>query len=240
MNQYTLIAAKRSHAEQILDVLVNAFYDDPYYSFVFDKQRGGYDKRLRWFFNRPLQLALAGEGYIYVTPDVRGVTIWMKPGFDLGLSQLLRMGLPAAPFKLGVGPVSRFLRFQRYLDQGIAQHVPEQHWYLLLLAVDPSHQRQGIGGQLLDHALWHPDNDELPTYLETFSEGNLGLYQQHGFAVVHEGRPQTDWPQVWQLVRPGIEKDHEAEAKAAKAEAQAAKEESKTIGKPDGASAAQN
>lgn len=62
-------------------------------------------------------------------------------------------------------------------------HPRTRHWYVALLAVHPSAQRQGIGKQLLSQALSKATNDRLPVYLETTTEANVSYYSRFGFQV---------------------------------------------------------
>src|SRR6202022_1505430 len=46
-------------------------------------------------------------------------------------------------------------------------HFGEPHMYLWQLAVDPAHQRSGVGRALLSPVIADADDAELPIYLET-------------------------------------------------------------------------
>lgn len=75
------------------------------------------------------------------------------------------------------------------------------HMYIAVLAVDPSAQRSGIGGQLLRSALAEADAAHVPSHLETAREANLAYYARFGFAV--QGRvSEGGAPPVWVMTRP--------------------------------------
>jgi GNAT superfamily N-acetyltransferase len=57
------------------------------------------------------------------------------------------------------------------------------HVYLRLLATDPAHHRRGAGAMLLAWGLAEADRLQLPSYLETTSDG-MPLYERHGFREV--------------------------------------------------------
>ena len=54
------------------------------------------------------------------------------------------------------------------------------HWYLDLLATDPSFQKRGIGGQLVDEAQAMANRDNVPLVLHA-SEAARSLYLRKGF-----------------------------------------------------------
>lgn len=86
-------------------------------------------------------------------------------------------------------------------DAALHRAVPEPHWYLDVIAVDPSRQGRGIGSGLLRAVNARADADRAPVVLLTFQLRNLGLYERHGYAVVCQGMAPTGGPQWWGLRR---------------------------------------
>ena len=71
----------------------------------------------------------------------------------------------------------------------LATHHPEQpHWFLPVIAVDPTAQGRGIGSDLMNHALAKCDETGAHAYLESSNPRNIPLYERHGFRVVGEVR----------------------------------------------------
>src|SRR5262249_59575542 len=66
-------------------------------------------------------------------------------------------------------------------------HLPEPHWYLATLGVEPGFQGGGRGSALLECWLEAVAADALPAWLETDREANLGFYRRGGFEVALEG-----------------------------------------------------
>jgi len=91
-------------------------------------------------------------------------------------------------------------RWRQVFDALDAEHPRDAHWYLALLGVASSRQRQGLGGALLDAWLARVDADGLPAWLETDRAVNLGFYGARGFAVRRELRVLG--VPVWCLARP--------------------------------------
>ena len=80
--------------------------------------------------------------------------------------------------------------------------MPEPHWYLAGIGVDPPCQQRGIGSALLDPGLTAADAAGLPCALLTNAERNLSFYRHRGFEVVLEGRTPDDGPRAWMMRRP--------------------------------------
>jgi GNAT superfamily N-acetyltransferase len=78
----------------------------------------------------------------------------------------------------GPGPVVRGLRVSAIQDRG---HPADEHVFLWFLAVDPRHQRQGIGRTLLGRVF---EEAEAPVYLDTSNPANLPYYASFGFEEI--------------------------------------------------------
>jgi GNAT superfamily N-acetyltransferase len=80
------------------------------------------------------------------------------------------------------------------------RHPHEPHWYLALLATDPTAQGLGLGTALLAPVLARCDDEGVLAYTETQKFENVAWYGRAGFTVAEEvGLPGT--PTVWCLRR---------------------------------------
>ena len=84
-------------------------------------------------------------------------------------------------------------------------HPSEPHWYLALLATDPSVQGQGLGTALLRPVLDRCDAEGIAAYTETQKDDNVSWYRRSGFVAIDEVRLR-DTPTIWRLWR-----EHRAE-----------------------------
>ena len=86
-------------------------------------------------------------------------------------------------------------------DAALHHAVPEPHWYLDVIAVDPVVQGRGIGGALLRAVHAQADTDRTPVVLLTYQPTNLPFYARHGYTVVCEGTSATGQLRWWGLRR---------------------------------------
>jgi ribosomal protein S18 acetylase RimI-like enzyme len=181
------------------DLLARAFHDDPLSAYLFPDETKRLDQ-LRWLYRGSARYAHR-YGETYTTPARDGVALWLPPErpypHQLGM---VRVGLGFAPLKFGLGWLRRSVAAMNALDGAHKRDVASRHWYLFLLGVDPSCQRQGIGGRLIEPVLARAEADGTPVYLDTTNERNVSFYQLHGFEVVTAGRV-PDGPRFWTMTK---------------------------------------
>jgi len=192
-----LPAAERARA---VAVLALAFLDDPIYRTLLpdpsDRRRA---LDALW---KALITTSSRYGRVDTTPDTAGVACWLAPGnADLSLWQMIRTGLalPRAVMQFPTDSRKRFMEMVSATDRIRRERMPQPHWYLWALGVEPARQGQGIGGTLLSTAVQRADTDHLPCYLETETESNVAFYTRRGFEVVHEG--EIVGLRLWSMLR---------------------------------------
>ena len=183
----TATETTRMAKEQIPEsgaALGRAFYDDPLLTYILpnDATRPA---PLRWFMTAAAKYGDA-YGEVYTTAGhVDGNAIWLPPGdVKVTMGRMIKSGMLMAPFKFGLGPFNRFLSVMNYLEHLHERDMPQPHWYLMILGVDPPRQGQGVGGALVQPILARADAEGTPCYLETQKERNVPFYQKHGFEVI--------------------------------------------------------
>ena len=95
----------------------------------------------------------------------------------------------------GPGPIARGLKTGEVQDSG---HPDEPHVYLWFLAVDPAHQRGGVGRALLARVC---EDAEAPVYLDTANPANVPYYASAGFEEIGRGVLPRNTP-MWFMRRP--------------------------------------
>ena len=129
------------------------------------------------------------------------VAIWMPPGRAITVGGMVRCGILAVPFRVGLRPFARFMGANDVMGKFHKRHAPEPHWYLLIVGVDPELQGRGLGRALVKEGLARADEGNHPCYLETSEERNLVFYERQGFVVVGTAPLGKDGPPGWAMRR---------------------------------------
>ena len=183
------------------ELLTEAFLAEPPTTHLFPGQK----RRLqtRYFMRSNCAYALL-FGECYTTTEKQGVALWLLPGKTaMSLGRMYKAGMLAAPFHMGFSAFSRFMAFAAHTDKLHKSAAPMPHYYLFALGVHPSAQGRGVGGLLVRDMLERTDREGFPTYLETQSSRNVGLYRRLGFNVTaEEPFPKLDGLKNWGMLRP--------------------------------------
>jgi ribosomal protein S18 acetylase RimI-like enzyme len=178
-------------------VLARAFQDDPAWGWVLPSAR----RRavlLPWLFRVAFEVT---EADVWTTAGpIVGCARWLSPGrTQVHVGPMLR-ALVATPLRVREA-TSRFLAYGRAVEAMRIAAVPEPHWYLAGIGVDPAQRRRGIGSALLAPGIDASVRDRVPCALLTNTEENLAFYGRHGFEVVQEGRTPDQGPRAWMMRR---------------------------------------
>jgi ribosomal protein S18 acetylase RimI-like enzyme len=179
------------------DVLARAFQDDPAWVWLIpdDERRR---RLLPWLFRVGFDVTAAD---VWTTSGtVRGAARWLPPGRPpMRVGPTLK-ALVTTPLKLG-SAIAPFLAYGRSVEALRAEAMPDPHWYLAGIGVDPSAQRRGVGAALLQPGLAAAARAALPAVLLTNNAANLAFYQRHGFEVVREDNTPKGGPHAWAMVK---------------------------------------
>ncbi|MBI4643747.1 MAG: GNAT family N-acetyltransferase, partial [Deltaproteobacteria bacterium] len=144
-----------------------------------------------------------GEGYgqVYTTPEVAGVAIWFVPGRPSPAAASILGDAVWLPLQVGCRCFWRFFRFVGLADRVHRGIISGDHWHLFILVVDPEHQGQGWGSELLRPVLAQADDLGQACYLETTNPRAVPFYQKHGFNIAHHSVLGPGGPDFWGLLR---------------------------------------
>lgn len=180
-------------------VLSRAFSDDPLWSLLMP------DPQLRsHMFAGAVRMVAAAGGVVETNERFGAAALWMPPGRELGFGAVVRSGL--APARWMVRTPWRNLRRMMALHRQVETHrkrlMPEPHWCLDVLGVDPDHQGRGLGSSLVWAGIERTDNDQAPTYVDTSADRNVGFYERFGFELIEKTYvTDLDLP-FWMMARP--------------------------------------
>jgi ribosomal protein S18 acetylase RimI-like enzyme len=191
-----------SQAAAAGDCLARAFIDDPVWRQVFpDPNRR--PARLADLFRALVRMHLLGERPL-TTPDVAGVALWRHPGSRVRLRDTARsrFAMPRAVAGFSRDERRRLLATLRQFEGRRAALVPQPHWYLESIGVEPARQGEGIGTALVRTVLDEADACGTPAYLETETRANVDFYEGLGFVVVEQHVAEAVGVPVWLMARP--------------------------------------
>ena len=186
-----------------------AFRQEPPFAQLFPDERTRERVLLAWF-----GLGLRGgllAGHLVETTATRdALAMWSPPGLRDSPGRMLLIAPRVLP-QVGallrsatLADLRRALAWASRIEQRHHELLPEPHWALDVLAVDPDRQRLGLGAVLAVHGLGRADRAATPTYVETNTERNVAFYRKLGFEVI-EHAPE-DYPPAaiptWRMVRP--------------------------------------
>jgi ribosomal protein S18 acetylase RimI-like enzyme len=188
---HSIKSVKQSDADRAMATLMLAFVSDPLNRWIFPDP----DQYLRHWM-RPTS-AFSSRAIDHGTADYSdgfaGVAMWLPPGVhpdEDAFVPLLQQSVEEH-------------RHERLFDvfERMSDYEPDEpFWYLLLLGVDPTLHRQGIGSALLEHGLRRCDREHRKAYLVSSNLANNRLYRRHGFEATGTIEVETA-PPMWPMVR---------------------------------------
>lgn len=186
-------------AERAVVTLERAFAGDPMFTWMFPDphQRS---RALRLMNRVPLRYGLR-YGLVTESNDGRAIAIWIPPGRAITVGGMIRCGMLGMPFGVGLRPFAMFMGANDVMGTFHKKYVPEPHWYLMVVGVDPDLQRRGLGSALVKEGLARAEASNGPCYLETSDERNLAFYERHGFVVVGTAPLGKGGPPGWAMRR---------------------------------------
>jgi ribosomal protein S18 acetylase RimI-like enzyme len=196
------LTAKGRDLEDAALVAARAFHDDPFFEYL-DPHAVTRARGLAIFFRATIASAAPKATLTAARrPDGRlvGLCGVVPPGgWPLSVPSQLRQ-LGGAVRAMVVRPPA-LLKGTRYLWSMEAAHPKDRLWYLMLLVVDPSAQRSGIGGRLQQEMLDQADNEGLDCYLETQKTENVAYYRRFGYELTRELKPVAEGPPLYLMRR---------------------------------------
>ena len=173
--------AQAADRAAVVATVVEAFADDPAWSFIFGEEYG----RAAALFTGALFDARVAAGTVWLTDQAESVALWDSP---------VARDSPAGRGHRPSGEMARD-RLRAELSDAVARRLDSYeaavefvrpgraHWYLGILATRPNQQRRGLAAEVLAPTLALADADGVPCCLETSTAANCAYYQRHGFAV---------------------------------------------------------
>lgn len=173
----TIRAATEGDRDSVINTIVLGFSSDPLCRWMWPEAHVYLDAMTR------VTGAFGGNaltvGSALVADESKAAALWLPPGVhpDGDAMESIMAETIKEDMADEVGGV--FEAMDSY-------HPDEDIWYLPLIAADPAHIGQGLGGALMKHAVARADADGVTAYLESSNPQNISLYQRHGFEIMGE------------------------------------------------------
>jgi ribosomal protein S18 acetylase RimI-like enzyme len=194
-----IVSLQRGSIDRAAITLERAFSPDPLFTWVFPDPVTR-PAALERFIRVPLEYGLR-YGRVTTSHEAKAACVWLPPGPGMTMPRMIRSGMLGVPFRTGFGPFLKFMAANEIMDKIHKARVPEPHWYLLIVGVDPELQGQGAGSAIVREGLALADRESKPCYLETSERRNLAFYERLGFVVLEEAVLGKDGPKAWAMRR---------------------------------------
>jgi ribosomal protein S18 acetylase RimI-like enzyme len=196
----TITSLQRGSIDRAAVTLERAFSPDPLFMWVFPDPATR-PAALQRFLRVPLEYGLR-YGRVTISHEAKAACVWLPPGPGVTIPRMIRSGMLGVPFRTGFGPFVKFMTANETMDKIHKARVPEPHWYLMVVGVDPELQGQGAGSAIVREGLALADHGSKPCYLETSEHRNLTFYERLGFVVLEEATLGKGGPKAWAMRRP--------------------------------------
>ncbi|MDD9378821.1 GNAT family N-acetyltransferase [Streptomyces sp. ZAF1911] len=186
-----------SDRDAVARLLDEAFRTDPVSSWVFPdpEHRAAVHGKFLGVF---VDVALA-EGRIDYAVDGSAAALWLRiPAADPE-GEHVEDEIPAK-MRAVADPDNERCELVGRLT-GAVHPMAEEHEYLLMIAVAPGRQGEGLGTELIRPVLERCDREGVPAYLEASSERSKGLYERLGWQFTGEAVRLPDGPLMWPMWR---------------------------------------
>lgn len=186
-------AATGEDVPAVVDVLGRAFADYPWTRHTIAADQ--HPARVRGLHELFLTRIGLPHGTVHVTRDRAAAAIWTTPRTQ------------AADVFTELAPEFAALAGDRCHAQDRAEEalapyrLNEPCWFLGVVGVEPGRQRHGLGSAVLEPGLDAAEQEGVPAFLETSTEGGMRFYRRLGFEVTAEVELPGGGPRTWAMVR---------------------------------------
>jgi hypothetical protein len=183
-------------SSDVVSILVDAFNDDPTWSWAFpDPAKRAEQHRRLWTM---LVDGAMRFPWVWLTQGNTATSVWIPPN-ETELSEDQMAALEPAIVQMLGTKSSRVLQMLDMFDQAHPRGVP--HFYLSLLATRTESRGHGYGLGLLAENLRQIDLAGMPSYLEASNPSNVPLYMRYGFDVLGSFTLPEDGSEVFTMWR---------------------------------------
>lgn len=180
----TIQVSGKKNIRQAAAVLADAFRDDPLFHYAFGSLEA-YNRYAPWMFATWVKWGVL-YAKVWTTSNFESVAIRRFPGNPgYNLLTMIRSGIIFTPFKTGFGITRRLNKVVGAIEMRhthLMRNTP--HIYCQNIGTGSEFRGKGFGKILMNHTFEMADQMKLPCYLETTTEKNMLLHQNHGYQLI--------------------------------------------------------
>ena len=196
-----MIQIKKSMIDDTAHVLSRAFYNDPLFIFFFPDDSTRISMNFYTF--RFITAHAQKKGFAYATsPAFEGASIWLHSSrLQRSLLDQARFGALKMLIKQGKEALDRQIMATAHMKAIHAANLRGPYMYLSTIGIDEKFRGKGLASDLMLPGLEKADRENLPCYLDTHNENNVGLYERYGFNVAAESVIPGSDVHHWAMIR---------------------------------------
>jgi GNAT superfamily N-acetyltransferase len=187
----------------VISALVESLRHDPFYLAI-TEGHGADETRRSEALSRYFDYSMtegARVGRCIQAVDAPAAAVWLLP---LSPERAAAQASAKAAFiRSALEPegADNYHRIVEFMASRSRSVISSAAWYLSIVGVAPSAQGQGVGGRLVRATLAEADQVGAPSFLETFSQRNVTLYERLGYSVVASYEEPITQSQYWLMQR---------------------------------------
>jgi GNAT superfamily N-acetyltransferase len=188
----------------VINALVESLRHDPFYLAITEGNGAGETRRseaLSRYFDYSMSEGSRVGRCVESVDDAPAAAVWLlplSPGRAAAEASAKAAFIQNALEPEGAENYHRIVEFMASRSRSI---ISRAAWYLSIVGVAPSAQGRGVGGRLVRATLAEADQAGAPSFLETFSQRNVALYERLGYSVVASYEEPITESQYWIMQR---------------------------------------
>ena len=158
---------------KVVDILARSFINESYLNWVlrYCRNKNKISVIMEYIFDEMMD-----KGEIYIDDTESAVALWnTEKQENISLEYILRN----ICFLIKNGFRTSILCLQ--MESKCQKMYPDKYLHLYIIGVLPEKQGSGLASLLLDPIIEKAKKDNIPVFLETASEKNIGIYKKKGF-----------------------------------------------------------
>lgn len=176
-----MIKAAQNDKKLIVEILTKSFENNQSVNYI-AKQDEKRLKRISALMDYSFEVCHS-FGDVFLSDDKKACALVLYPDKKKTTLKSILLDVKLISSCIGIENIKKALARESKIKQ---LQPKELMYYLWFIGVDPEHQSEGIGSDLLKEIIQDSKYKERPVYLETSTLKNLPWYKKFGFQIYNE------------------------------------------------------